>query len=97
MLIDDDKPSDAHVAPSDAPSAFARSDAAPRCRYYQPLVRKEVDDILRVPAIVLANLCVACIMTNQNMDAEELMKRIEVTPEHDLAAPLSRTGALCYP
>ena len=34
--------------------------------------------MLRVPAIVLANLCVAYIMTNQNIDAEELMKRIEV-------------------
>ena len=31
----------------------------------------------QVPAIVLANLCVAYIMTNKNADAEDLMKHIE--------------------
>ena len=48
-------------------------------RYYEPVVKKqqEGDNILSVPAIVLANLCVAFIMTSQNEEAEELMRKIE--------------------
>ncbi|CAN0180172.1 unnamed protein product, partial [Discosporangium mesarthrocarpum] len=34
-----------------------------------------------VPAIVLANLCVSHIMTSQNEEAEELMKKIEKEEE----------------
>lgn len=33
--------------------------------------------VLDVPAAVLANLCVAYIMTNQNEDAKDIMRRIE--------------------
>jgi len=56
-------------------------------RYYQPLYRKESDDVLRVPAIVLANLCVANIMANQNLDAEDIMKRIERDEERAVFSP----------
>ncbi|NXH15396.1 TT30B protein, partial [Bucco capensis] len=44
---------------------------------YEPIVKKHYDNILNVSAIVLANLCVSYILTNQNEDAEELMKKIE--------------------
>lgn len=37
--------------------------------------------ILSVSAIVLANLCVAYIMTSQNEQAEELMRRVERAEE----------------
>lgn len=40
-------------------------------------MKKHLDSILDVTAIVLANLCVAFIMTSQNEEAEELMRRIE--------------------
>lgn len=48
-------------------------------RYYEPAVKRVADNgsILDVTAIVLANLCVACIMTSQNEEAEELMRQIE--------------------
>ncbi len=46
-------------------------------RYYEPLVKKHWDSLLDVTAIVLANLCVAYIMTSQNEEAEEIMRRIE--------------------
>ena len=46
-------------------------------RYYEPIVKKHMDDLLSVTAIVLANLCVSYIMISQNPDAEELMKCIE--------------------
>ena len=46
-------------------------------RYYDPIVKKSQENILTVPAIVLANLCVSHIMTSQNEQAEELMKKIE--------------------
>merc|ERR1711871_1646170 len=38
-------------------------------RYYEPTVKKQAASILDVPAIVLANLCVAYIMTSQNEEA----------------------------
>lgn len=50
-------------------------------RYYEPIVQENRDKILEVPAIVLANLCVAYIMTSQNEDAEELMRKIEKAEE----------------
>ncbi|KAL1493920.1 hypothetical protein ABEB36_009600 [Hypothenemus hampei] len=45
--------------------------------FYEPLVKKYYSDILNVNAIVLANLCVSYIMTSQNEEAEELMRKIE--------------------
>ena len=47
--------------------------------YYEPIVRAKVEsgDVLSVTAIVLANLCVAYIMTSRNEDAESLMRRLE--------------------
>ncbi|XP_064618669.1 intraflagellar transport protein 70A-like [Lineus longissimus] len=49
--------------------------------FYEPIVKKHYDNILSVSAIVLANLCVAYIMTSQNEDAEELMRKIEKEEE----------------
>lgn len=34
-------------------------------RYYEPVVKKNADNLLSVTAIVLANLCVSYIMTSQ--------------------------------
>mmetsp|Transcript_32243 Transcript_32243/g.51375 ORF Transcript_32243/g.51375 Transcript_32243/m.51375 type:complete len:661 (-) Transcript_32243:3487-5469(-) len=48
--------------------------------YYEPIVKK-TEQVLDVTAIVLANLCVAYIMTSQNEKAEELMRRIEKEEE----------------
>merc|ERR1712022_47680 len=50
-------------------------------RYYEPIVKKQSEHILMVPAIVLANLCVAYIMTSQNEEAEELMRKVEKEEE----------------
>ena len=41
--------------------------------------------ILNVSAIVLANLCVSYIMTSQNEEAEELMRKIEKEEEQVLS------------
>ena len=49
--------------------------------FYEPIVRKNFDNILNVSAIVLANLCVSYIMTSQNEEAEELMRKIEKEEE----------------
>eukprot|EP00903_Cladosiphon_okamuranus_P016120 g14876.t1 len=51
-------------------------------RYYEPIVKKQADNILEVPAIVLANLCVSHIMISQNEEAEELMRKIEKEEEN---------------
>ncbi|CAI4225202.1 unnamed protein product [Auanema sp. JU1783] len=45
--------------------------------FYEPIVNKNYDSILNIPAIILANLCVCYIMTNQNEEAEELMRKVE--------------------
>mmetsp|Transcript_23975 Transcript_23975/g.66602 ORF Transcript_23975/g.66602 Transcript_23975/m.66602 type:complete len:651 (-) Transcript_23975:113-2065(-) len=65
-------------------------------RYYEPIVKKHSEDLINVPAIVLANLCVSYIMTSQNEEAEELMRRIE--KEEEMAAyqdPDKQTFHLC--
>uniref|UniRef100_A0A3B3I3M5 Tetratricopeptide repeat protein 30 n=1 Tax=Oryzias latipes TaxID=8090 RepID=A0A3B3I3M5_ORYLA len=49
--------------------------------FYEPIVKKHYDNILSVSAVVLANLCVSYIMTNQNEEAEELMRKIEKEEE----------------
>ncbi|XP_046628064.1 tetratricopeptide repeat protein 30A isoform X3 [Neodiprion virginianus] len=49
--------------------------------FYEPIVKKKYDNILDISAIVLANLCVSYIMTSQNAEAEELMKKIEKEEE----------------
>ncbi|KAG8461835.1 hypothetical protein KFE25_013854 [Diacronema lutheri] len=50
-------------------------------RYYEPIVKKQAEQLLSVPAIVLANLCVSYIMTSQNEEAEELMRTVEKEEE----------------
>lgn len=65
-------------------------------RYYEPVVRSRSDNLLEVPAIVLANLCVSYIMTSQNEEAEELMRSIE--KEEDQKAhrdPSAQSFHLC--
>jgi tetratricopeptide repeat protein 30 len=46
-------------------------------RYYEPFVQQFEESICDVQAIVLANLCVSYIMTTQNEEAEEIMRKIE--------------------
>ncbi|XP_054844881.1 tetratricopeptide repeat protein 30B-like [Eublepharis macularius] len=45
--------------------------------FYEPIVKKHYDNLSQVSAIVLANLCVAYILTSHNEGAEELMRKIE--------------------
>ncbi|XP_042302942.1 tetratricopeptide repeat protein 30A-like [Sceloporus undulatus] len=49
--------------------------------FYEPIVKKHYDNILQVSAIVLANLCVSYIMTSQNEEAEELLRKLEKEEE----------------
>merc|ERR1711903_185048 len=62
-------------------------------RYYDPSVKRKSEDILDVPAIVLANLCVSYIMTSQNEEAEELMRKIEKEEER---LAYTEPERLCY-
>lgn len=66
-------------------------------RYYEPIVKKYQDNqLLQVQAIVLANLCVSYIMTSQNEEAEELMRRIEKEEERvAYSDPEKKTYHLC--
>eukprot|EP00003_Mantamonas_plastica_P004636 TRINITY_DN1366_c0_g1_i8.p1 TRINITY_DN1366_c0_g1~~TRINITY_DN1366_c0_g1_i8.p1 ORF type:complete len:189 (+),score=77.37 TRINITY_DN1366_c0_g1_i8:70-636(+) len=60
------------------------------------VVKKQQDDILSVSAMVLANLCVSFIMTSQNDEAEEWMRRIELAEaEQRQTNPEASTLHLC--
>jgi tetratricopeptide repeat protein 30 len=45
--------------------------------FYEPIVKKHYDGLLNVSPIVLANLCVSYVMSSQNDEAEDLMRKIE--------------------
>ncbi|CAH8841709.1 unnamed protein product [Trichobilharzia szidati] len=49
--------------------------------FYEPIVKRQFDNLLNISAVILANLCVTYIMTSQNEDAEELMRKIEKEEE----------------
>uniref|UniRef100_A0A915KF60 Tetratricopeptide repeat protein 30 n=1 Tax=Romanomermis culicivorax TaxID=13658 RepID=A0A915KF60_ROMCU len=51
--------------------------------FYESIVKKHYSRILNVSAVVLANLCVCYIMTNQNEAAEELMRKVEKEEEKE--------------
>lgn len=51
-------------------------------KYYETFVNdKGSESILNIAPIILANLCVSYIMTNQNDEAEEIIKRIDTEEE----------------
>lgn len=59
-------------------------------------MRRQMDDLISITAIVLANLCVSYIMTSQNADAEELMKCVEKEEERiAIEEPTKMTYHLC--
>jgi tetratricopeptide repeat protein 30 len=65
-------------------------------RYYGPIVDQLQDCLVDVTAIVLANLCVSYIMTSQNEEAEELMRKIEKEEEKlQYAEPDKQCFHLC--
>lgn len=49
--------------------------------FYEAIVKKNYDHLQNISAIVLANLCVSYIMTNQNEEAEAVMRKIEQEEE----------------
>ena len=54
--------------------------------HYELLLKHHAEtDLLKVPAIALANLCVAYIMTNQNEAAEEVIKTVEREEQQQVA------------
>jgi tetratricopeptide repeat protein 30 len=50
-------------------------------KFYDPIVKRLSDSLLDITAIILANLCVSYIMSAQNEEAEDLMRRIEKEEE----------------
>jgi len=63
-------------------------------RYYEPFVRKHNDNLLGITAIILANLCVAYVMTSANEEAEELMRLVE-KEEEKISDPAKPVYHLC--
>lgn len=47
------------------------------CTYYESIYEKHVENILEIPAMVIANLCVTYIMISQNAKAEDIIRMLE--------------------
>lgn len=76
---------------------FMRGDYAKAIALYEPLVREHAStNILDVTAIVLANLCVAYVMTSRNEAAADLMRQIDQEEERQMQIdPTSQWYHLC--
>lgn len=63
--------------------------------FYEPLVQSQFEKmgLLEITPIVLGNLCASYIMSSQNEDAEELMRRIEKEEELQAAETPNKN---CY-
>ena len=65
-------------------------------KQYDPIVKRLQDSLLDVTAVILANLCVCHIMSSQNDEAEELMRRIEKEEDRlALTDPTKQSLHLC--
>jgi tetratricopeptide repeat protein 30 len=69
-------------SPPAHPSSLQENKFKEAIKYYEPIVKKHSNSLLDITAIVLANLCVAYIMTSQNELAEELMRQVEQEEEN---------------
>ncbi|XP_014775288.1 tetratricopeptide repeat protein 30A isoform X1 [Octopus bimaculoides] len=49
--------------------------------FYEAILKKNYEQLQDISAIVLANLCVSYIMTNQNEEAEAVMRKLEQEEE----------------
>jgi tetratricopeptide repeat protein 30 len=57
---------------------FIQEDKYVECiQYYEKILEKNIHNLLDLPAIVIANLCVSHIMINENPKAEEIIKTLE--------------------
>lgn len=50
-------------------------------KYYELIIHKNYNSVLKIMPIILANLCVSYIMVSENEEAEELMRIIEKEEE----------------
>lgn len=53
---------------------FVQEKYSDAVRYYESVYEKNMDNLLQLPAIVIANLCVSLIMINHNEKAEDIIK-----------------------
>ncbi len=44
---------------------------------YESIFKKNADNIIELPAIIIANLCVSCVMMKENEKAEEYIRLLE--------------------
>ena len=56
---------------------FAREKYQESVSFFQPVLTKNAERLTQLPAITVANACVAYILTNQNEQAESLMAAVE--------------------
>ena len=61
--------------------------------FYESIYHKNLETLLDIPAIIIANLCVACIMVNENEKAEEIIRFLEETENKEIEKTPSKN---CY-
>mmetsp|Transcript_29296 Transcript_29296/g.49909 ORF Transcript_29296/g.49909 Transcript_29296/m.49909 type:complete len:646 (-) Transcript_29296:999-2936(-) len=63
--------------------------------HYEHLLKHHIKtDLLEMPAIALANLCVAYIMGNQNEEAEEVISAVEKEEQHQVGGRTCHTSCI---
>eukprot|EP00056_Hartaetosiga_gracilis_P003970 m.69940 g.69940 ORF g.69940 m.69940 type:complete len:648 (-) comp11653_c0_seq1:1089-3032(-) len=60
---------------------FAQGKYQEAIGFYEPIVQKNAEILTEISAVIIANLCVSYIMSSQNEEAEELMRRLEKEEE----------------
>ena len=50
-------------------------------QFYEPIVQASAASILSLPSLLVANLCVSYVLTNQNSKAEDIMRQINVAEQ----------------
>jgi len=52
--------------------------------FYESIYEKNTGSLLEMPAIIIANLCVTCIMINENDKAEDIIRTLEESENREL-------------
>lgn len=72
---------------------FVQEKYAEALAFYESIYHKNLENLLEIPAIIIANLCVACIMINENEKAEEIIRYLEETENKEIEKNPSQN---CY-
>jgi tetratricopeptide repeat protein 30 len=63
---------------------FAQEKYTEALTFYESIYHKNLENLLEIPAIIIANLCVSGIMINENEKAEDVIRNLEEAENKEL-------------